>query len=218
MKRLIIICEGETEQEFCCTVLSRYLNPKNIYIQAPRIKKSMGGIVPWQHLKKQIIMHLKEDPSAYVTTLIDYYGIHEHYGFPNWKNAHTIANPFERMSLLEEGILTEIPEDLRFRFIPYIQLHEFEGLIFNSIDIFYQLIPVKELIGVPELEETFRNFDNPELINNSPTTAPSKRLERIITSYNKIVYGNIFLETIGIDKIRSKSLRFDAWLSKIESI
>ncbi len=42
---VIIICEGETEREFCQNVLAPYLVHLNISIQAPLIKKSMGGIV-----------------------------------------------------------------------------------------------------------------------------------------------------------------------------
>ncbi|MDA3816451.1 MAG: DUF4276 family protein [Prolixibacteraceae bacterium] len=74
MKRVIIICEGETEKEFCNTILTPYFAKKDIFIQSPLIKKSMGGIVKWSELKKQITLHLTNDSKAFVTTLIDYYG------------------------------------------------------------------------------------------------------------------------------------------------
>lgn len=54
MKRVIIICEGETEREFCKNVLAPHLIHNNIFIQAPLIKRSMGGIVRWSILKKEI--------------------------------------------------------------------------------------------------------------------------------------------------------------------
>lgn len=75
MKRVIIICEGETEKEFCTTILAPYFSKQNIYLQSPLIKKSMGGIVKWKDLKKQIENHLKSDIEVFVTTLIDYYGL-----------------------------------------------------------------------------------------------------------------------------------------------
>jgi len=84
VKRLIVICEGPTEQEFCKDVLTPYFSNKNILIQAPLIKKSGGGVVPWLTLKKQIETHLKQDTNAMVTTLIDYYGIPERYNYPGW--------------------------------------------------------------------------------------------------------------------------------------
>lgn len=74
-KRVIIICEGETEKEFCTTILAPYFSKQNIYLQSPLIKKSMGGIVKWKDLKKQIENHLKSDIEVFVTTLIDYYGL-----------------------------------------------------------------------------------------------------------------------------------------------
>lgn len=39
MKRLIIICEGQTEQEFCNDVLQPHFNQLGIFIQNPTIKK-----------------------------------------------------------------------------------------------------------------------------------------------------------------------------------
>ena len=147
MKRVIIICEGETEKEFCNTILTPYFANKGIYIQSPLIKKSMGGIVKWSELKKQITLHLTTDSTAIVTTLIDYYGIYSKYSFPKWDNAEQNPNKNERMEILEQGMLESIEDSLRYRFIPYLQLHEFEGLLFNSIDVFYEQIPPSKRIS-----------------------------------------------------------------------
>ena len=87
MKRIIIICEGQTEQEFCNDVLRLYFSPLEIYIETPTIKKTHGGIVRWAALKRQIERHLLEDKTAYLTTLIDYYGLHSYHGFPSWDEA-----------------------------------------------------------------------------------------------------------------------------------
>lgn len=43
MKRLIIICEGETEQEFCQDVLYPHFFDKDIQISNPTIKKNKWG-------------------------------------------------------------------------------------------------------------------------------------------------------------------------------
>ncbi len=218
IKRVYIICEGETEQEFCSTILMKYFQEKGIYIHCPVIKKTMGGIVQWQYLKKQIEITLKSDPSAFVTMLIDYYGIYKKHNFPNWNKAEKIIDKYERMSILEEGMLKDIEDKLSYRFIPYIQLHEFEGLLFNKEEYFYRVIPKEELIGQEELKKTFNEFENPEMINDNPDSAPSKRLKRIIKGYNKIVYGNILAEEIGLRNIRNKSHRFNKWILQIENI
>jgi len=219
MKRIIIICEGPTEKEFCEKMLSLYFEKRGICIQPPLIKRSNGGIVKWSELKKQIEIHLKQEKGVYVSLLIDYYGIDQKYQFPNWEESLKIVNKNERMGFLEQSMKEDIDPDLRFRFIPYIQLHEFEGLLFNDIEMFYRLFDKKEIVGEAELKETFSLFsDNPEMINDSEETAPSKRLKRIIKGYDKVVYGNIMVESIGLTNIRSKSPRFNEWLNKIEFI
>jgi len=38
--------------------------------------------------------------------------------------------------MLENAMQTDIQPDLQSRFIPYIQLHEFEGLLFSDIEVF----------------------------------------------------------------------------------
>ena len=111
MKRLVIICEGPTEQEFIRDVMFSYFSPKGIFIQTPLIKKSGGGIVPWKALKEQIIGHLREGGSI-VTTLIDYYGIPDRYNYPGWEESKTIVDRVERMIFLEEYMLNEIPDDI----------------------------------------------------------------------------------------------------------
>lgn len=218
MKRIIIVCEGPTEIEFCRTVLYPYFFAKSIYIQTPLIKKSGGGIVPWLALSKQIRNHLLQDGSAIVTTFIDYYGIPAKFDFPCWAEASMIADKQERMLTLENGMKQSIEDSIRHRFIPYIQLHEFEGLLFCEMETFDQLIPQEDLLDKPELISTIQNNPNPELINDTPDNAPSYRLKRLIRGYNKIVYGALLAENIGLERLRIKCPRFNQWITNLESI
>jgi hypothetical protein len=218
MKRIIIICEGQTEQEFCKKTLYTHFIAKNINVVPTLIKKSNGGIVQWAALKKQIENHLKEDSTAYVSTLIDYYGTHQKYNFPEW-NALSIVDKNARLDFIEQKMRDDIDPQLNHRFIPYMQLHEFEGLLFNDISLFRQQFTPSEIVDDKLLIDTFQAFpDNPEMINNSLKTAPSKRLEQIIRGYNKVVYGNILAEAIGLQNIMNKSPRFNAWIKTIENI
>lgn len=218
MKRVIIVCEGPTEQAFCKTTLYPHFYSKGLLIQAPLIKHSRGGIVKWSILKKQIETHLFTDSNAFVTLLIDYYGLYSKYNFPNWEKSETIVKKSDRMNFLEQSMQNDLNETIRHRFIPYIQLHEFEGLIFNNLEIFKALIPNNDLVGIKELEETLSNYPNPEMINTNPETSPSHRLERIIKGYNKVVYGDILSESIGLIRIREKCPRFNDWIQKIENL
>ncbi len=214
MKRLYIICEGQTEQEFSKKILQSYFNHKNIEIKPPLIKKSGGGMVAWQHLKKQINLHLKQDKNAYVTMLIDYYGIQDKHSFPKWSERKKIVDKSKRMDFIEKAMQDEINHH---RFIPYIQLHEFEGLLFNNIDAFEDNFEETEY-NCKEIQKIIEKHPNPELINDEQETAPSKRLQKNIEGYDKVVYGNCLAESIRLPNIRNKSPRFNGWIKNIETV
>jgi hypothetical protein len=218
MKRLIIIGEGQTEQAFCHDVLRPYFIAKDIYIQNPTIKKSKGGIIDWKDLKKEIGYYLQTDTSAAVTLLIDYYGIHQKHAFPGWNESLRIGNKNERMDFLEQALLNEIEDRYRTRFIPYIQLHEFEGLLFCDRRVFDDNFEDHEFADYNYLEETFAQFDNPEMVNEGRTTAPSKRLARIIIGYQKPVHGSLLANEIGLARMREKCGRFNSWIEKLQAI
>ncbi len=217
MKRIVIVCEGPTEQEFVRDVLQPYFLPKEIYIQSPLIKKSGGGIVPWNILKAQITSHLKEGES-FVTTFIDYYGIPDRFNYPQWQNSKAIVDKSKRIDFLEQAMMDGFDDNLKKRFIPYIQLHEFEGLLFNNLVSFESTFESNEFNNKTDLEKILNNFPNPELINEHPDTAPSKRLMKLIKGYNKIVYGAILAENIGMHNLLQKSPRFNEWINKLENI
>ena len=144
MKRLIIICEGPTEQAFCNDLLRDYFQSKDIILEAPTIKHSNGGIVAWDTLKKQIVRHLNEG-NCIVSLFVDYYRIRDSYNFPGWMTSKNISNVYDRMHFLFEQMSLNMDEKLRSRFVPYIQLHEFEGLLFSDISVFQNNFTKNEL-------------------------------------------------------------------------
>ena len=216
MKRLIVVCEGPTEQEFCNCVLAPHLAGVGVEVFAPVVKKSNGGIVPWSSLRPQILNHLREE-GAYVTMLIDYYGIKDHFGFPGWQESLLIADKRDRIHFLIERMRQDVVDEIRYRFIPYIQLHEFEGLLFSDIQAFIDNFDSNEA-DLARIANTIDQFETPEEINNSPETAPSKRLIDAIPGYNKIVYGSLLAEAIGLSAIRQKCPLFNEWLTALEKL
>lgn len=215
MKRLIIICEGPTEQAFCNDILRDHFLPKGILLDAPTIKHSNGGIVAWETLKKQIITHLNEG-NCIVSLFVDYYRIRDSYNFPGWMNSKSITDIYDRMRYLFEQMSLDIDINLRSRFIPYIQLHEFEGLLFSDISVFPNNF-TKDELDFSLLETAVKSAHTPEEINNGPNTAPSKRLKRAIKGYDKIVYGSCLASDIGLKTIREKCILFNEWIEKLET-
>ena len=219
MKRIIIIVEGQTEQMFCERVLQPYFNTVNIYVSPSKIKKSSGGIVHWNSIKKQIENHLKQDKTAVVSSMIDFYGIKDRHGFPGWSRSKSYQDKYKRIKSLEDAMQADIAVDYRNRFIPYLQLHEFEGLLFSDINVYQEMFEDDEFVSYEYLIETISEFENPEMINEGKDSAPSVRLKkRILKSYNKVVHGILIAEEIGLEKIREKCPGFDAWIKELSEV
>lgn len=220
MKRLIIICEGQTEQSFCNEIIAPYLKTKNnIDIQTPLPKKSHGGIVKWEQLKKDIDKYLySENKNTYVSTFIDYYGLHKGLDYPQKDNPKSTKHVRDIVAEIEEGMRQDIAPEFRYRFIPYIQLHEFESLIFSKSDILEHNFSTNDIKDMRYWEETLKKYPDPELINNGKETAPSKRLKRIVPIYEKVTDGTLLTLEIGINHLRNHCQNFNAWINKLENI
>lgn len=214
MKRLYIIGEGQTEEEFVNKILRPYLYGFGIYdvrcILLSTSKGNKGGSLNFERYRRNIDIFLKKEREIIITSLIDFYQLHK--DFPQYDEAQKIPNRIQRVDFLENAIAEEINNH---RFIPYIQLHEFEGLLFSDIIGFQQLEPIID-IDIETLGKVIEQFPNPELINDGKETHPAKRLEKATNKqYKKIEHGNKIATTIGIKTIRKKCPRFNAWLDKI---
>lgn len=102
------------------------------------------------------------------------------------------------------------------RFIPYVQMYEFEGLLFSDPEKMAQGIGQISLSG--SLMKIRNQFNSPEEINDSVTTAPSKRIEKLFTAYEKPLHGSLAAKEIGLDVIRRECKRFDEWLKKLAAL
>lgn len=216
MKRLIIVCEGPTENEFCLNVLAPELLRNGIVVEAPLVKRSNGGIVPWSAIKRQIEKHLQEG-EAYVSLLVDYYGIKDSYKFPGWLERKNYSTMSARWQFLCAEMKGDIKSALATRFIPYMQIHEFESLLFSNINVFKDNFERNEM-NFSILEEAIREFHNPEEINSRPDLAPSKRLLNAIPRYQKSLDGNYIALDIGLEKIMEMCPLFRQWVQTLRAI
>jgi hypothetical protein len=149
--------------------------------------------------------------------MIDFYALPD--DFPKYKEAKNIVNKSERLFFLEKAIIDDLEKTQETTFtnlLPYIQLHEFEALVFSSIDAIKSLYTETEA-NFDEIEKIITNYPNPEDINDDPKTAPSKRLKnnQLIKGYDKVVDGNLIIEEAGIDIILEKCPRFRKWIETI---
>lgn len=213
--RLNVVVEGQTERRFVEQVLTDHLGHRRVVATARAVETSKGykgGLTSYQKAKNDLQRWLKEDQNmdAYFTTMFDLYGLPT--DFPGYRNAKS-HSPYQRIEILEEQLAKDIGDR---RFIPYIQLHEFEALIFVEP----QKLVDEYLEYEGKLEQLFQlgAAHNPELINDSPNTAPSKRILAAIPEYTKAIGGINVVKAIGIAKLRQRCQHFHTWLEQLEQL
>lgn len=218
MIRLYIVVEGATEETFVSELLYPHLLARDICLSARRIGKPghKGGRVNFDRVRKDVLLLLKQERGTYCTTLFDFYGLGE--GFPTVpvpsnasveEKARAVELPFREHIEREMGHAFH-PQ----RFIPYLQMHEFEGLLFSDPRT------LATGVGRPDLYDQFAairsEFETPEDIDDGTITAPSKRIEAIVPGYSKVFHGNLAALEIGLDTMRRECPRFNAWVERLE--
>jgi len=196
MVRIGISVEGSTEVRFIQMLLQPYLEKQNIFITPV----SMRGNISIDRVKHEInkLMYSFD----YVSTFYDFYG------FKGIKEEDT-------KEILEKRILHSVSKAMQKKLIPYIQMYEFEGLLFSSPTDMAHILQNENIKNWAE--NILKKFNgNPESINNSSQTAPSKRL--MVTSYRKVTHGPDISLKIGLNVIRKKCSGFNEWLKKLESL
>ena len=108
---------------------------------------------------------------------------------------------------------------LSIRVIPYVQRHEFEGLLFSNVACFRGVPDLfVDEVKLNRLHAIRHQFESPEDINDNVNTAPSKRLLALMPNYSKPLHGPLIGEDIGIDAIRAECPRFDNWVGQLSQL
>ncbi len=207
MVRLVFIVEGDTEILLVEKLIAPYLAKlgfSNVHAQTittNRKQHKKGGVSSYGLFKNEVKRTLAQG-NVLVTTLIDFFRLP-----PNFP-AYT--KDASRVSQIEDAIHADFNKDVNF--IPYIQLHEIEALMFSNIDGFDLVID--DPMALQKISDIIEQYPNPEDINNLPETAPSKRLERIY-NYDKTGDGEMIFEMVGMEAILEKCPRFAHWISRL---
>ena len=216
IRGIYIIAEGQTEEEFVRSLIQPYFVSKHNFYDVRAIKMetspgNKGGDVYFGRYRRNVELLLKRERDIVVTSLIDFYKLRT--DFPRYAEA-TQNQVEQRVAFLENACAEVIGHD---RFIPYIQLHEFEGLLFTSQKGF-EYTGAFSSSQLTAIQTILDQFDNPEQINEGPQTAPSKRLAAINSSYQKVLYGSVIAQENGFQTILDKCPRFSTWIAKLEEI
>ena len=224
MARLYLFAEGSTEQTFANTVLKPHLANFGVYMHNPVLiaharKKGRvhrGGGRNFRAMQNDINHFLKQESGndVFFTTMIDLYALHAK--FPGIEEAEKLRHdPYQRVAALERAWFNETGDR---RFIPFIQLHEFEAYLFCDVSQFAFFFDNADS-QIAALQST-ENIQYPELIDDGQDKAPSKRIIDELPEYEylKTTVGPQAAERIGLENIRSKCPHFKAWLERIERL
>jgi len=206
MIRVNIFVEGQTEETFVRELLYDHFLQQNIYVN-PIL---LGGAVTYGKIRKELYRKCSEDSTAFVTTMLDLYGLPK--DFPGKNSIPITSNPFHKAEYLEKQMGTDIGYQ---NFIPNLLVHEFEGLLYSNPQSFLGWFDQNI---VEQLQRERESFPSPEHINDSPQTAPSKRIFRCCPGYDKPLHGSLIAMDIGLDIIRNQCQHFDKWLTRLENI
>jgi len=225
MPRLYLFAEGQTEQTFADTLLKPHLANFGVFMHNPVLvaharKKGRvhrGGGRKYEAMKNDIVRFLKQEKGAdvYFTSMIDLYRLHA--GFPGKDEADALRyDPHKRVNALQASWAADIGDG---RFIPFIQLHEYEAYLFVDVTKFSRFYPHADA-RIGRLSRIPGAVTTPELIDDGEDTAPSKRIIGEFPEYEgaKTTVGPQVAEDIGLPQIRARCPHFAEWLTKLEGL
>jgi hypothetical protein len=225
MVRLYFYVEGQTEQEYVARVLRPHLAGLGVHVMGAVLAASgrrhgvifRGGGKYYQPMRNDLGRLLRQEGGADVrfTTMFDLYALYD--GFPGWEDAEKQRHiPQQRVLTLERALAADVADH---RFIPHIQLHEFETILLCDPSHF-ALVYEDSGPGIADLQAAVAAATSPELINDGESTAPSKRIISQFPQYSgqKTTVGVDLADCVGINTTRSLCAHFDRWLKTLESL
>jgi len=202
-------------------ILAPELGTHQIFCDAHRIttgrrkgKVFRGGMVEYLYLRRDLDHWIKQDGAgdSWFTTMIDLYGLPPE--FPGFEDSRCHIDPYLRVNSLERSLAADIGYP---RFIPYIQLHEFEALLFADPDMFQVAFPDIGS-GLAALKGIRHAIPNPELIDDGPETCPSRRICEIVPQYSKPSSGPLIANHIGLLTLCRECQHFGDWINRVMAL
>jgi hypothetical protein len=224
MNRVLIIVEGPTERAVVEQVLAPHFGGRDLSLHAKVLGKPghKGGIRSFEAVRKEVTALLNQERASFVSTFFDFYGLPT--TWPGIKEAR--GRPArEKVAIVETAMLEDLrsiltASDNLSRFLPYVQMHELEALLFSSPEA---MAGAFENPGLAlSFSEIVRQCGECEEIDDNPDTAPSRRIAKLFPGYRKggslLAHAPIIAKRIGLEGIRSACPHFNSWLAKLEAL
>lgn len=208
--RLAISVEGPTEYEFCQEVIRPHLQAFGVWAESKIVvtkrniagPNAKGGSVSLDRVIAEVkpLLHSFDQ----VTTFYDYYGFRG-------------RDPGESADTLCHRIAARLGQPSHL--LPYVQVYEFEALLFSSPETVGDFLGCRPV--ATKMAEAVAACGSAEQVNDSPVTAPSRRMEQAFADhlgqrYDKKYHGPLLLMEMGLPVIRAACPRFNGWLAQLE--
>lgn len=222
MKKVFIVTEGQSETNFVKKVMIPYFSGRGILIPITVVTKTdgkhgkiyKGGVANYAQIRNtlsKVLTGASKSINSYVTTMFDFYRLPT--DVPGVLDAEKVNDPYDKVGVIERELQKAEGYDAKF-FFPYIELHEFEAMLFSDVTKLEEAYFEYDLTA---LKACVKTQSNPELINNGAKTAPSKRIINCIPCFDKANVGVDALEKIGVENIAGKCRHFAEWVEHIEA-
>ncbi|MCX7110493.1 MAG: DUF4276 family protein [Proteobacteria bacterium] len=193
--RLGVSVEGPTERDFVNHVMKPHLILHGWNVVKP---VSLNGGVSLHRFRDEI--RLLSPNYEWVTTLYDLYRFDGREG----RDAEAL-----------EATMADVAGGVA-NLIPYVQRYEFEALVFSDPETLAN--EFRQPHTLKSLRDVLAECGSPENINHDYHNVPSRRLQRIFSTYDKVVHGAQLAGKIGLPRISSQCPRFACWLAKLEAL
>jgi hypothetical protein len=221
MLDMVVICEGQTEREFCRQVVAPYAASHGVALAGTLVGKPQrkrGGIRDWAIYRTEILRLAKERTDRHLAVLVDYYAMPV--SWPGRISSKALLAR-QKGQHVEDALRAAMRDDLLGRFHPCVQVHEFESLLFVDPPIAALSIAVGG--GVRNYEQIAKKMQeirttcgsSVEDINDSEATAPSKRIIQLVPGYDKVAWGVTAAGDISLRTLKDGCPWLDRWLSRI---
>lgn len=229
MITLRIVVEGATEESFVNDLLGHHLGELGVYATPSCVvtsgsrcgpRQGQGGGRSYDKWRMDILKWIQQEggrPEVWFTTMLDFYGLSRVRDFPGHAEARLITDAQTKVCAIEKALAADIQFE---RFIPYVQLHEFESLLLVDPSALKGMF-IEEERAIDDLVSEIRETQKAaEDINDGDETAPSKRIIKHLPVYkeNKVVAATDATQQIGLPRLIEACPHFGAWVRRLENL
>ena len=224
VKRLYLTVEGQTEAAFVISILVGHLANFNVFLAPPRftgLNRRRRGRIPrggllhtFSHALADLQIWLKEDqsPEARFSMMVDLYALPN--DFPGFQAGMEQSTGVAQAISLEKSLAATIGDS---RFIPYLQVHEYEALVLTDPNRLATLYEIGRA-DLKALADQCSVYATPEDINHGSQSHPKSRIKASVPAYDENIAGPLLTENIGLPTLRDRCPHFGQWLTRLEQL